>query len=116
ARAFGVKTGMTLPEARQICPGLIPVQGDLDKYIETSLRIHKILLNYTDMVEVFSIDECFMDVTATQHLFGGALNIAREIKAEIKRIRAVMLRWNRAKPGGFKNSRQDAQTGRAYRS
>nr|HPI04635.1 hypothetical protein [Candidatus Goldiibacteriota bacterium] len=35
ARAFGVKTGMTLPEARQICPGLIPVQGDLDKYIET---------------------------------------------------------------------------------
>ncbi|PKL91078.1 MAG: DNA polymerase IV [Candidatus Goldiibacteriota bacterium HGW-Goldbacteria-1] len=85
ARAFGVKTGMTLPEARQICPGLIPVQGDLDKYIETSLRIHKILLDYTDMVEVFSIDECFMDVTATHRLFGGAVNIAREIKDRIKK-------------------------------
>jgi DNA polymerase-4 len=84
ARAYGVKTGMTLPEARKLCPRFIPVVGNLDKYVDTSLRIHKILLDYTDLVEVFSIDECFMDITGTHALFGGAEKLALDIKKRIK--------------------------------
>jgi DNA polymerase-4 len=80
ARWFGVKTGMTLPEARRRCPDLIPVIGNLDKYIDTSLKIHKIFLEFTNKVEVFSIDECFLDVTETEYLFGGAVEIAKKIK------------------------------------
>ncbi len=84
ARAYGVKTGMTIPEARKLCPRLIPVVGNLDKYVDTSIRIHKILLDYTDKVEVFSIDECFMDLTTTEKLFGGGEKAAMEMKKRIK--------------------------------
>ncbi|MHB9154313.1 MAG: DNA polymerase IV [Endomicrobiales bacterium] len=63
ARAYGVKTGMSLPEAKALCPSLICVRGTMEKYVDTSARIHAILLEFTDLVEVFSIDECFMDIT-----------------------------------------------------
>jgi DNA polymerase-4 len=84
ARAFGIKTGMTIPECRALCPAVIPVVGNLDKYVDTSLRIHKIMLDYTDKVEVFSIDECFLDVTEEEKFFGGAVEIAKKIKQRIK--------------------------------
>lgn len=84
ARAFGVKTGMTKPEARKLCPAIIFVKGNLDKYIDTSFRIHKIFLDYTDRVEVFSIDECFLDMTPTAGLFGGDVEVGRQIKKRIK--------------------------------
>lgn len=84
ARAFGIKTGMTIPEVKKLCPSVIPVIGNIDKYIDTSLKIHKILLEFTDKVEVFSIDECFVDVTDTENLFGGAVEIAEKIKERMK--------------------------------
>jgi DNA polymerase IV len=84
ARAYGVKTGMTKPEARSLCPAIIFVKGNLDKYIDTSFRIHKIMLDYTDKVEIFSIDECFLDLTHTAHLYGGDVAVAKEIKKRIK--------------------------------
>ena len=85
ARAYGVKTGMTVYEAKRLCPGFIPVIGNLEKYVSTSLRIHKIMLGYTDMVEVFSIDECFMDVADVAARHGGAAAVAQGIKDGIKR-------------------------------
>ncbi len=63
ARKYGVKIAMTLPEAKKHCPEVITVYGNPEKYIDTSLRIHKILLEFTDLLEVFSIDECFLDIT-----------------------------------------------------
>ncbi|MCE5300520.1 MAG: hypothetical protein LLG37_06580, partial [Spirochaetia bacterium] len=85
ARAYGIKTGMTLPEARKLCPFVVPVVGNLDKYVDTSLRIHKIMLDFTDLVEVFSIDECFMDVTDVEKFYrGGALEIAQKIKDRMR--------------------------------
>lgn len=76
ARAYGIKTGFTIPEAKRACPHVIPVVGNLEKYIDTSLSIHGILLEFTDRVQVFSIDECFVDLTDIEHLFGGVENIA----------------------------------------
>jgi len=84
ARALGVKGIMSIPEAKAVCPGLILVAGNMDKYIDVSLKIQKILLSFTDTVEVFSIDECFMDVTDILKFHGDAKTIAKEIKTRIK--------------------------------
>ncbi|OYD14612.1 DNA polymerase IV [candidate division WOR-3 bacterium JGI_Cruoil_03_51_56] len=83
ARAYGVKTAMTIPQARKLCPEITLVRCNLAKYIDTSTRIMAICSRFTDSVEVFSIDEAFLDVTNTAHLFGGADTIARKIKQEL---------------------------------
>ncbi|MFO7638192.1 MAG: DNA polymerase IV [bacterium] len=84
AKRRGVKTAMTVPEARRRCPGIILVGGDPAKYIDTSVRILAIYGRYTDLVEVFSVDEAFLDVTNSAHLYGGAEAVARRVKAEIR--------------------------------
>lgn len=84
ARVFGVKTGMAIWEGKRACPELIIVRGDNKKYTSTSRQIIAILREYTPLVEVFSIDEAFMDVTNSRTLFGPAETIAYQIKARIR--------------------------------
>ncbi len=84
ARAYGVKTGMTLWEARQKCPGLILVPTSNRLYAWVSSRIIDILRDYTPLVEVFSIDEAFLDITGSVRLFGGVERICALIKARIR--------------------------------
>lgn len=84
ARAFGVKTGMAIWEGKQVCPNLIIVRGDNRKYTRTSAIITSLLREYTPLVEIFSIDEAFMDVTHSQTLFGPARQIALELKQRIR--------------------------------
>ncbi len=83
ARAKGVKTGMALWEARRCCPELIVVVGDNKKYQHTSSEVNKIFLEYTPLVEAFSIDESWLDVTHSLSIFGSAENIVYQIKARI---------------------------------
>jgi DNA polymerase-4 len=85
ARAFGVRTGMRLFEARQACPALILVPASNRRYTHTSSRIMAMLSDFTPLVEVCSIDEAFLDVTDSLRLFGGAGRIARLIKEGIRR-------------------------------
>jgi DNA polymerase-4 len=85
ARAFGVKTGMAPWEARRCCPGLILVVGDNRKYCHTSRLIMEMMLEYTPEVEVFSIDEAFMDVTGSlTYLYDTPERIAYLLKARIR--------------------------------
>jgi DNA polymerase-4 len=84
ARQRGIKTGMTIPEARRLCPDIILVPGNPARYVDTSVRILAIYAQYTDLVEVFSIDEAFLDVSDSAHLHGGAEAVARAIKVEIR--------------------------------
>ena len=84
ARRFGIRTGMMLHEARRLCPGMIMVPADNRKYTHTSAQIMKMMLDYTPLVEVFSIDEAFMDVTDSLSIFSSAENIAYLLKARIK--------------------------------
>jgi DNA polymerase-4 len=84
ARAFGVKTGMTVHEARNRCPQLILVFADNRKYTRTSSGIIEILKEFTPQVEVFSIDEAFLDITGSLKLFGPPEQIARLIKERIR--------------------------------
>lgn len=84
ARPFGVRSGMPMAEALRRCPNAVIVHGDMRKYIDVSRRIFRICSDFTDLLEVYSVDECFMDVTLTQDHFGGANAIAREVKRRIR--------------------------------
>jgi DNA polymerase-4 len=84
ARASGVKTGLTIWEARQKCPALILVSASNRLYTHVSSRIMKLLHDYTPLVEVFSIDEAFLDITGSVKLFGGIERICSLIKSRIK--------------------------------
>src|SRR6185369_12606815 len=84
ARAFGVKTGMNTWQAKQACPQVIFVVGNNRKYTHTSAQIVKIMLEYTPLVEVFSIDEAFLDVTGSIAMFDSAERIAYLIKSRIR--------------------------------
>jgi len=84
ARAYGVKTGMTLWEAKKLCPNAILVQCDVEKYVYTSMKLLSIYRSFTPKVEAFSVDEAFLDLTGTQRLFGSPEEIARKIKKRIR--------------------------------
>lgn len=80
AKKFGIKTGTSVWEAKKLCPQIILVPADFDKYFSVTKRFIKICSQFTPLLEVFSIDEVFLDVTETQHLFGGPFFIALKIK------------------------------------
>jgi len=85
ARRYGIGTGMTIFQAKRLCPHVIRVPGDLVKYVYTTLKIQDILLNFTDRVEMYSIDEFFLDVTNSQSIFGSPEAIAEKIKDEVRK-------------------------------
>ncbi len=84
ARTWGVKTGMNLWEAKKLCPQGILIPCDPDKYVETSLKLHSIYQDFTPIIEVFSIDESFLDITGTKRLFGDPFKLAQKLKKRIK--------------------------------
>lgn len=84
AKKFGVKTGTRIEEAPILCPNIIFVHGEPRKYAWVTKKFIEIFESYTDKVEIFSIDEAFLDVTQIEKLYGGAENIAREIKQRIR--------------------------------
>jgi len=85
ARKYGVKTGMNVYEAKKLCPHIIFVAGSNEKYTHTCKELQKIYLRFTPDVEVYSIDEAFLDITTTHHLFGGPEEIGWSIKKQIKK-------------------------------
>lgn len=85
AKVFGVKTGEAIWEAKQKCPSLICVAPHHEKYEEISKKAHEIYYKYTDIIEPFGIDECWLDVTGSLKLFAcSALDLAKRIQQEIK--------------------------------
>lgn len=87
AKKFGVKTGMQIWQARQLCPQIILVPGDSDKYMETTKRFLNILKDYSPYLEVFSIDECFLELPPINidcHALSGlAMTIKQRVRTEI---------------------------------
>jgi len=84
ARAYGIRAGMPVQEAKRRCPQLTLVEGTYSKYTETSERIFSLLGKYTPLVEEASIDESYLDITRSQLLFQSPLHIAQSIKADIR--------------------------------
>lgn len=83
AKKAGVVTAETIWQARKKCPGLHFLPPHHEKYREFSNRINRIYLEYTDMVEPFSVDESWLDVTASQKLFGSGREIADKIRERV---------------------------------
>lgn len=83
AKKLGVKTGMTIWEAKNLAPDLITITANFPLYLKYSKIVRKIFENYTDFIEPFGIDESWLDVTASVNLFGTPKQIAKKIKDEI---------------------------------
>lgn len=84
AKKKGVKTGDTMWEAMQKCPEIIFVPPRFDRYIEISKTVRSIYYDYTDLIEPFGIDECWLDVTDSVPLFKSGESIAEEIRQRVK--------------------------------
>lgn len=85
AKKAGVKTGMTVHEALKICPELKLVEAKHDRYVKYSEIVRNIYRRYTDVIEPFGIDECWLDCTSTVKMFGGGEKIANDIRETVKR-------------------------------
>ena len=83
ARAYGIKTGMRLKQARQLCPELIQCPAHPQRYAATSTDIMEALQDITPDIEIFSVDEAFLDVTHCQRLLGTPPRIARLAKQKV---------------------------------
>lgn len=84
AKSFGVKTAEAVWEAKAKCPQLVTLPPNYQKYKEYSIAAHKIYERYTDLIEPFGIDECWLDVTGSTLLFGSGEQIAERIRNDIK--------------------------------
>ena len=99
AKAAGVKTGEALWQAKGKCPGLVCLPPDYRKYLRFSRLARKIYADYTDKIESFGIDECFVDVTGSAALFGDGVQIANDIRRRIREemgvTASVGVSWNK---------------------
>lgn len=85
AKAFGVKTAETIWQAKKKCPELVLLPAHRQKYTHYSKLVNEIYQSYTDLVEPFGIDESWLDVTGTLHLFGGdGVKLADRIRAQVR--------------------------------
>lgn len=84
ARKFGVRSAMPSTIARRLCPELIFVKHNFERYSEVSAMVFDIFREYTDLVEPLSIDEAFLDVTKDKKQIGSATIIAERVRTEIK--------------------------------
>ncbi|MCI8660009.1 MAG: DNA polymerase IV [Lachnospiraceae bacterium] len=80
AKKYGVETGEPLISARKKCPELVIVPSRFDFYQKCSRKLISLLESYTPDIEKFSIDEAFLDMTETIHLFGSPVNTANQIR------------------------------------
>ena len=84
AKKYGVKTAETIWQAMRKCPGLVLLPPHHEKYRALSIRLNQIYQEYTDMVEPFSVDESWLDVTGSQRLFGSGREIADRIRTRVR--------------------------------
>lgn len=85
AKKYGVKTGDVIWQAKNKCPDLIILEPHFDEYMKYGKAAREIYYDYTDMIEPFGLDECWLDVTASEKLFGSDVEIAYRIKERMKK-------------------------------
>ena len=83
AKAFGVRTGDVIWEAKRKCPGLIIRPVRFPEYVKRSRQVRDIYARFTDLIEPFGIDECWLDVTHSK-IFGNGEQIAEKIRRAVK--------------------------------
>lgn len=83
AKKHGIKTAMPKWEAFNLLPGAIFIKPDYRQYLDFSTRIINIMRDFSPLVEPFSIDEAYIDISGTRNIFGSSVDIARQIKKRI---------------------------------
>jgi DNA polymerase-4 len=83
ARVFGVRSAMPTSQAKRLCPQGIFLPVRMHRYQEVSGQILALLNDFTPLIEPLSLDECYLDVTGSEKLFGPPLRMAREMKRRI---------------------------------
>jgi DNA polymerase-4 len=114
ARAFGVRSAMPTARALALCPELVVVPPNFERYTAESRRIMDVFLSYTPLVEPLSLDEAFLDVAGCEALFGDSVAVGRAIQRDILRETGLVasigiasskfvakLASDMEKPGGF---------------
>lgn len=84
AKSFGVKTGEVLWQAKKKCPNLQTVVADHSSYEKISKQVRKIYERFTDHIEPFGIDECWLDMTDALKIFGSGESVAEQIRKTVK--------------------------------
>lgn len=84
ARRYGIHSAMASGQAMKLCPNLVLLPHSMEKYKIASRQLKQIFLDYSDCVEMFSIDEAYLDVTESPHCQGSATLIAREIRRRVQ--------------------------------
>ena len=84
ARAFGVTSGMPIQEALARCPHAVLVEGNPEKYAECFRQVLGMMARYSPALEPSSIDEAFLELTATAERFGGGLAVAHALHDEVR--------------------------------
>ena len=90
ARQYGIHSALPMARAKRLCKGLVILRGRHQHYADVSQQIRAIFHRYTPLVEPLSLDEAFLDVTASRQLFGEPESIGRRIKNEIKQELALV--------------------------
>lgn len=99
AKKAGIKTGMALWQARQVCPDIVFVPPRMDLYLKFSRLAHEIYGEYTDKQEAFGIDESWLDVTESCSIKGDGMTVANLISSRIKKELGITVSigvsWNK---------------------
>jgi len=90
ARGFGVHSAMSTARAKALCPELVLLPPDFDKYTRISRQIMDVFRRYTPLVEPLSLDEAFLDVAGSRRLFGDAIQVGHAIRDDILRETALV--------------------------
>ena len=86
ARAFGLRSAMSMSQARKLCPQVIVIEPYFDQYRAVSSQIHQIFQQYTHLIEPLSLDEAYLDVTENLQNIPSATEVAERIRADIFRL------------------------------
>jgi len=84
ARKYGIRTGMTVRQAKSLCRDIVVIRSDYRKYTDASQKVMTVLESFTPEVHTTSVDEAFFDVTALAMSFGTPLCLGREIKRKVR--------------------------------
>ncbi|MDZ7825055.1 MAG: DNA polymerase IV [Gammaproteobacteria bacterium] len=85
ARRWGIHSAMPAARALRLCPDLVTLRPDMDRYREVSAAVHGIFRRFTEIIEPLSLDEAYLDVSGTGLLHGSATLIARAIRGAVRR-------------------------------
>ncbi|ENX62263.1 MULTISPECIES: DNA polymerase IV [Acinetobacter] len=83
ARVFGLRSAMSMGQAKKLCPQVIVIEPNFEKYREVSAQIHQIFQQYTPLIEPLSLDEAYLDVTENLKNIASATEVATQIRADI---------------------------------